>query len=109
MLASPPTPTPTCTPTPVGGHVTVNGDSIKQFEDFWSNYPRKVKRLEAERAFVEINGYKFINDILSALRRQKSEDDWTKEGGKFVPSPDNYLRDGRWMDEPKKKTVPCPF
>jgi hypothetical protein len=33
------------------------------------------------------------------LEAQKKQEDWRKDGGKFIPYPATYLRQERWDDE----------
>lgn len=74
--------------------------AIVAFDRFWIAYPKKQKRYETERVFVEVRAEEHLEGILQALSWQVTQSDWTKEGGRFIPSPDVYLRDGRWHDQP---------
>lgn len=68
-------------------------------DKFWNAYPRKVNRVEVERAFVEANAIVVMDKIMSALKWQCQCDDWCRDGGRYIPTPGNYLRDHRWLDE----------
>jgi len=78
---------------------TVPPTPLEAFEIFWSEYPRKMKRGDAEHAFAEVNAHKFINDIVAAIRSQKSSEGWLKDSGKFIPYPANWIRDKQWLDQ----------
>jgi hypothetical protein len=37
--------------------------------------------------------------MLSAVEAQKQTDQWTKDGGQYIPHPSTWLNQGRWEDE----------
>jgi len=84
---------PTVEPAPLP-----SGQSIEGFEQFWAAYPKKVARFDAERVFVEFHAKDRMPEILAALEWQVKSADWKKEQGQYIPTPANYLRDGRWND-----------
>lgn len=78
---------------------TQNPDSPSlTFLDFWRIYPRKVARMDAEKAWAKIQ----LGDhpkILAALERHKQSDQWTRDNGRFIVYPATYLNGRRWEDE----------
>lgn len=62
---------------------------------------------DAQHAWVEVGAARVSAQIMSALRWQVVSDEWKKEGGKFIPSPSNYLRGGRWNDQPTATKKTC--
>lgn len=63
------------------------------FEAFWRSYPRRVAKLDALKAWKQLNPP--IEDVLTALTWQREQwHDLT-----YVPYPASWLRAGRWMDE----------
>ena len=68
------------------------------FESFWSNYPKKLSRKDAEKAFLKTSPFDF-NNIMIALGKWKKSYDWTKDGGQFVPNAATWLNGERWNDE----------
>jgi hypothetical protein len=70
------------------------------FDKFWAAYPNKTKQLEAKEAFNEALTKTTIEEILTAIEASKTSHDWTKECGKYIPNPANWLRDRRWTDRP---------
>lgn len=70
------------------------------FERFWSAYPRKVGKKDAQKAFQNAHNCPKIDDLLVALVRQGGTQQWIKEGGRFIPHPATWLRQGRWDDVP---------
>ena len=72
------------------------------FGTFWTAYPRKRKKGDAESAWKSLLKAKKlpeINTILTAIEKFKTTDDWTKENGQFIPYPATWLRAFCWEDE----------
>jgi hypothetical protein len=80
-----------------------------EFERFWSVYPKKVGKKDAERAFEKaIKGMRDdghtassspTDRMIAAVERQKCSEQWLKEGGRYIPNPATWLNQGRWEDE----------
>ncbi len=82
--------------TPNGGEAAKNARHAL-FEQFWEQYPIKVDKKGAERVFGRIKGIdELMPTILSALERQKRSEQWTKDGGQFIPHPKTWLNQERW-------------
>lgn len=71
--------------------------SNKEFEQFWQAYPRKVGKSAAQKAFSKIE--EPLDVLLPALEQQKFSDQWTRDGGRYIPNPATWLNQGRWQDE----------
>lgn len=72
----------------------------EDFERFWSAYPRKVGKLAAQKAWAKLNGNRpDIEQILSKLEQLKQGEDWTREGGRYIPHPTTWINAGGWFDE----------
>ena len=72
----------------------------QDFEKFYSVYPKKKKRAEAEKAFSKINPDEgLLKIIISAVERSKQSEDWIKENGQYIPYPSSWLNGRRWEDE----------
>lgn len=70
------------------------------FEQFWVAYPKKQSKGDAERAWDKLNpDERLAEQILQAVQRAKTSDQWTKEGGQFIPYPATWLRGKGWLDE----------
>lgn len=70
------------------------------FDDFWSAYPRKVSKGDAEKAFAKLNPDEhLLGTILAAVQRAKTRDGWAKDDGKFIPYPASWLNSRGWEDE----------
>jgi len=72
-----------------------------EFEKFWKEYPRKVGKRAAQKAWKK-NGMPGIDKILEAIVQQRASPQWNTEGGRFIPNPATWLNQGRWDDEPLK-------
>ena len=81
------------------------------FDRFWSAYPKKVAKDTAKKAFAKHKPDEAMTGVmLAALEKHKRTDQWTRDGGQFIPNPATWLNQKRWEDElPKpfigKKTV----
>lgn len=76
----------------------------KRFETFWKAYPKKVGKDAASKAFAKRKpDDKLLKEILQAVELQKVSDQWTKDGGQYIPNPATWLNQGRWMDELENK------
>ena len=71
------------------------------FEIFWNEYPRKIGKKEAYRAFRKVR--EPLSVLLDAVRLQKESEMWAKENGRFIPNPATWLNQGRWEDQVTRK------
>ena len=70
------------------------------FESFWNEYPKKVSKQEAIKAFNKLEpDTTLLDTILEALRTQKRSSDWTRDNGQYIPHPATWLNQRRWEDE----------
>lgn len=77
------------------------------FAVFWKEYPRKVAKAAALKAWKKLRPSEvLVTQILAALQQQKESDNWLKDGGKFIPHPATWLNGGRWEDEEPSFTGP---
>ena len=82
------------------GIVSVNEDVIdikkrgsggKDFDAFWSSYPKKVGKQAARKAFEKV---KVETDVLiAAIEAQKKSAQWQKAGGQYIPNPSTWLNE----------------
>lgn len=69
------------------------------FASFWSAYPKKTAKPAALKAFKSAKlKPEELARILADIAARSTSDDWTKEGGKYVPNPATYLNQRRWED-----------
>jgi|GEM_PF-4782097 len=70
------------------------------FSAFYSAYPKKKNRADAERAFAKLNpSAELFSKMMAALAWQTKQPDWVKDGGQYVPLPASWLNKRRWEDE----------
>lgn len=87
---------PVVTPLPPDGGETVDA----KFEAFWMAYPKKVGKGATRKAWDRVKQPAASLDlILKALSWQVASEQWTKNGGQFIPNPATYLNQQRWLDE----------
>ncbi|MHC4574378.1 MAG: hypothetical protein ACYS76_09650 [Planctomycetota bacterium] len=78
------------------------------FNQFWSVYPKKVGKLAAERAWKTAKKNKKlppIETVIEAVERQKASENWHKKNGQYIPGPQRWINEGRWMDEQTKSAL----
>ena len=70
------------------------------FDAFWQAYPRKAGKGAAFKVWKKIKpDGQLIEDILTAIGVQRHSEQWTKDGGQFIPHPSTWLNQGRWQDQ----------
>jgi len=69
------------------------------FDEFWSKYPKKAARQAALKAWSRIAASVPTADIMAGLERATRSEQWTKDGGQFVPHAATWLNGGRWTDD----------
>lgn len=71
------------------------------FDEFWKEYPRKVQKKKALAAWEKVMRSEKIttSQIMHSLAAWKLSDQWTKDGGQFIPHPTTWLNGERWEDE----------
>lgn len=70
------------------------------FNSFWSAYPRKVSKGNAEKAFRK--HYKQlpkIDDLIKIVELKKKSLSWLKDEGQFIPHASTWLNAKGWEDE----------
>lgn len=70
------------------------------FTEWWAQYPKKVKKLDAEKAYrAALKRGVTPKDLLQGLQRQKAA--WKAKGTEpqYIPYPATWLRAGSWEDE----------
>ena len=70
------------------------------FTEWWPHYPKKVKKLDAEKAYrAALKRGVTPEELLQGLQRQKTV--WKAKGTEpqYIPYPATWLRAGSWEDE----------
>ena len=88
--------------------IQIRSESVRdRFEEFWVEYPRKVGKDAAWRVWQRLRpDAKLQADITAALAWQRTQENWLREGGRFIPNPATWLNQGRWQDEPTVSSLP---
>ncbi|QND94354.1 hypothetical protein SY91_01753 [Burkholderia cenocepacia] len=69
------------------------------FEKFWSIYPRKDSKVQAEKAFTKIApNEQLLAKILAGVQRAVTSEQWCKDEGRFIPYASTWLNGKRWED-----------
>lgn len=75
-------------------------DYKTKFEQFYSQYPRKVKKQEVLKWFNKNKpSDELFKTIIESLEKFKVSKEWLKNDGQFVPYPSTWLNQKRWEDE----------
>ena len=77
------------------------------FDRFWSEYPKKVGKIAARKAFERASRVAALETLLTAIRRQKCGSQWSRENGRYIPNPATWLNQGRWEDEEGRLEAPA--
>ena len=67
------------------------------FDVFWESYPKKVGKEAARKAFAKVKMP--VETLVAAVEAQKRGEQWTRDGGQYIPNPTTWLNQGRWEDE----------
>lgn len=80
-------------------------DEDARFDEFWSQYPRKVGKAEARKAFKSVvtSEYTF-QALMAGLANWAPSREW-KEDQRFIPHAATFIRKERFMDMPISKPV----
>ena len=71
---------------------------MEGFEEFWQQYPRKVAKRAAQKAWLKMS-YQERQDAIQAVKNHKRY--WTikSTASEFMPHPATWLNQARWEDE----------
>lgn len=75
--------------------------AIELFEQWWERYPKQTGKKAALNEWLAIKPVPDDAFTVAAIRtveRQRLSADWIKDGGRFIPEPERWLRKGRWDD-----------
>lgn len=85
---------------PIQSDTSDDGRKVDGFDLFWSVYPKRVGKKDAIKAWGQIKpNEETVKAIIEGVGRWKASEQWTKDGGQFIPYPATFLRGERWNDE----------
>lgn len=74
-------------------------DDEAEFAAFWKAYPRKVKKGDARKAWMQTQAIRPpLERLLKAVVVARAQEGWRQDRGKFVPYPATWLRAEQWDD-----------
>ena len=85
-------------------------EELEGFEEVWAAYPRKVGKGDAKRAWKKIGPDSELRKrMIETLKKMARCEQWTRDGGQFIPHPATWLNREGWEDEPEiAKAAPPP-
>ena len=87
----------------------LTSDQQTRFDRFWAEYPRRVAKREAQKAWRQLAPDDALTDrICEAVRHARECDQWRRDGGRYIPHPATWLRRGSWDDEQTVRIDPLP-
>lgn len=87
-------------PTKAKASADMSQAMLARFDRFWAAYPRKVGKGAARRKFAQIKPDDALTDrMIQAVEKAKQSQQWTKDGGAYIPHPTTWLNQERWEDE----------
>jgi hypothetical protein len=73
---------------------------MEDFETFWVEWPRKVAKAEARKAWAQTAKVRpDLQTILNAIKAASATEQWMRGNGQFIPHAATWLRGERWEDE----------
>lgn len=86
---------------PDGNQMATKAPLIEElFLKFWKAYPKKVGKQDALKSFKKIKPSKeLVEKMVSVIEDAKNTEQWTKNGGQYIPNPSTWLNQGRWDDD----------
>lgn len=81
--------------------ISPQGD--ERFDRFWAVYPKKVGKGAARKSFAKAVLKCSVDDMITAVEKQKQSIQWTKDDGQFIPNPATWLNQERWDDRLDEK------
>ena len=82
----------------------------ESFDRFWTVYPRKRSKGQAEQAWAKLKpDTALLSVMLAAIEQAKRTPEWVKDDGKFIPYPATWLNAKGWADEyaaPTRQRIP---
>lgn len=69
------------------------------FERFWAIYPNKKGKADALKTWLRLKLAPMADTIIADVqKRLRSDEQWTKDGGRFIPHGSTYVNGRGWED-----------
>jgi len=84
-----------------GAEVTEKTPADLGFSEFWKAWPpgsRKVAKPQCLKKWEKYACFSQRVQILGHIEHMKTQPDWIKDNGAFIPQPLTYLNQQRWID-----------
>lgn len=79
------------------------------FADFWKAYPKHQDKQGALKAFEKLKpDQDLVDQMITSINAWKQSDQWTKDGGQYIPMPTTWLNRRRWEDEMPQTSMQRP-
>ena len=80
--------------------------SGNDFDLFWTEYPKKVAKREAQKAWDKLKpDPDLLYKITCGLEMWKKSDQWTRNDGRYIPYPATWLNRRAWEDDVQPASV----
>ncbi len=76
------------------------------FGEFWSEYPRKVAKIAASKAFEKALTQASAEEIMAGLKAFNDHLEKHPRERQYIPHCTTWLNQGRWADEHEAKVTP---
>jgi len=74
-----------------------------RFGEFWSEYPKKLAKQDAKKAWKALKVTdSMVVEIIAGLKAWRASDQWQRDQGTYIPYPATFLRGRRWEDVPEQ-------
>lgn len=71
-----------------------------EFEQFFDAYPKQVDKAKAWNAWRKLGRVKpGLASLQAAILEQSQSDQWTRDHGRYIPSPAKWLAERKWLDK----------
>jgi hypothetical protein len=73
----------------------------RDWEKVWKAFPKRIDESRARREFFESDANP--DEIIASLALWSVSDEWTRDGGRWIPHPAKWLERGGWAEDPPAK------
>lgn len=77
---------------------SIRANALDGFDDFWSAYPVRKAKAAAQKAWSKLTTEQ-RQKAIDVLPAHKSQQEWLKDNGQYIPHPATWLNQNRFDDE----------